>query len=110
MAEDRITICIEEAAEAGTKAALPNLAKQAVRKSVEIGCDVLCKNLKTFLSTFAGLLDDPLLVDSSTVIDEVELSLVVTASGGIELVGKLAAGSQAGVKIKLKRRGTERRP
>ena len=39
----------------------------------------------------------------NAVIDEVELSLVITASGGVELLGKLSVGAQAGIKVKLKR-------
>lgn len=104
MPKDRIPIVIEDAVEASTKAALPQLARQAVLKSVEVSGDVLRENLKAFLTKFAGLLEDGFLTDTHAAIDEIELSLVITANGGIELVGKLAAGSQAGVKVKLKRR------
>jgi hypothetical protein len=44
---------------------------------------------------------------SAFIIDEVELSLAVNAKGGIELLGKLEAGAQAGIKIKLKRRSRD---
>jgi hypothetical protein len=37
-------------------------------------------------------------------IDEIEISLAVTAEGGVELIGKVTAGVEAGIKITLKRR------
>jgi hypothetical protein len=42
--------------------------------------------------------------ESKFYVDELEISLAINASGGVELIGKLEAGAQAGIKIKLKRK------
>lgn len=86
-----------------TKSALPTLARAAVSRSIEVGAEVLQDSIRSFSQQFTGLLDGQPLDDNNIVIDEVELSLVVTASGGIELLGKLNVGAQAGIKVKLKR-------
>ncbi len=99
-----IKIWIEEGtSDSNTKSALPMLSRAAVNRSIEIGAEVLQDSIRSFSKQFTGLLDGKPLDDSKAVIDEIELSLVITASGGIELLGKLSVGAQAGIKVKLKR-------
>jgi hypothetical protein len=88
---------------ANTKSALPTLAQVAVSRSIEVGAEVLQDGIRSFCQQFTGLLDGQSLDGGKAVIDEVELSLVVSASGGIELLGKVSVGAQAGIKVKLKR-------
>ena len=89
--------------ETDRKAALPSLAKKA-STVVEVGADVLAQKLESFLTSFRPLIDVEKSNTSDFVIDEIELSLAVNASGGIELVGKLEGGAEASLKVKLKRR------
>ena len=100
---NKVSIWVDEAVENKTKAALPKLTKHAVKETVEISEDALRENIRNFVSSFAPLLDDGKLGDTSVAIDEIELSLAVTASGSIQLLGKVSAGTQASVKVKLKR-------
>lgn len=101
--EGKISIWVDEAVKDATKAALPNLARHAVTKTVEVSGDALRDNIRSFVSKFATLLDEGKVGDTNVVIDEIELSLTVTANGSIELLGKLSAGGQAGIRVKLKR-------
>ena len=82
--------------------ALPKIARKAAT-STQVSAQILSDNLKSFLKNFEGVID-PENDIGGFVIDEVELNLVVNAKGGIELIGKLEAGTQASMKIKLKRR------
>jgi hypothetical protein len=85
-----------------TKAALPTIARRA-SAVVEVETDLIAENLNAFMEKFRPVVESQD-QKSPFVIDEVELSLAVNAKGGIELLGKLEAGAQAGIKIKLKRR------
>jgi len=88
----------------GRKAALPRLADRVTAEVVEVDSSALSENLKVFLRKIQATIEDSSVEGSSYSIDEVELTLAVNASGGIELVGKLSAGAQAGIKVKLKKR------
>ncbi|MXN80134.1 hypothetical protein GR157_36150 [Burkholderia sp. 4701] len=100
---DTVKVWVDDTQETGTKSALPTLARTAVGKTVELSGDVLRKSIKTFAAQFSDLLDGSPIGEGTAVIDEIELSLTVTASGGVELMGKATVGSQAAIKLKLKR-------
>jgi hypothetical protein len=85
------------------KAALPSLAKKA-SAVVEVGAEVLAQKVQNFLANFRPLTESSELKDSPFVVDEIELSLAVNASGGIELIGKVEGGAEASMKITLRRR------
>ncbi len=84
------------------QSALPKIARKVVA-TTQVSAEVLSDNLKAFVKNFQDVID-PGNDIGGFVIDEVELSLVVNAKGGIELLGKLEVGAQASMKIKLKRR------
>jgi hypothetical protein len=98
-----VKIWVDDAQETGTKSALPTLARTIVGKTVEVSGEVLRESIKGFAAQFSGLLDASTIGEGSAVIDEIELSLTVSASGGVELLGKATVGSQAAIKLKLKR-------
>lgn len=100
---DTVKIWVDDAQEPGTKSALPTLARTVVGKTVEVSGEVLRESIKGFAAQFSGLLDGSPIGEGTAVIDEIELSLTVTASGGVELLGKATLGSQAAIKLKLKR-------
>jgi len=100
---DTVKVWVDDMQDAGTKSALPTLARNAIGKTVEVSGDVLRESIKSFAAQFSGLLDGGQLGNGSAVIDEIELSLTVTASGGVELLGKATVGTQAAIKLKLKR-------
>jgi hypothetical protein len=56
------------------------------------------------LDSSNSILDVDTSKESKFYVDELEISLAINASGGVELIGKLEAGAQAGIKIKLKRK------
>jgi hypothetical protein len=93
-----------------SKAALPRLGGGVVAASatevVSVSLDTVRKNLNAFLEQIGPLLDPPREALKNYEIEEIELSIAISGSGGIELVGKLEAGAQAGMKIKLKRKQT----
>lgn len=105
MKEEKIRIRTEVSTE--EKAALPRLGR-ATSKVVEVGIDALSDNLRNFLEKLQQILDKLPESKSAYYIDEVELSLVVNANGGFELIGKLEAGAKGGIKVKLKKRKTKR--
>src|ERR1700687_4647919 len=86
------------------KEALPGLKRAvAVWESVEVEGRHLCEALKNFLHDFESVFSETEKRSSFTV-DEIELNLAVNGEGGIELIGKLSASAQAGVKVRLKPR------
>jgi hypothetical protein len=90
-----------------TKAALPRLGggiAASATEVVSVSVDAVRKNLSAFLEQIGPLLDPPREALKGYEIEEIELNIAVNGSGGIELVGKLEAGAQAGMKIKLKRK------
>lgn len=95
------------AAEGGSKAALPRLGggvAAGATEVVSVSVDAVKKNLGDFLEQIAPLLDSAGEALKSYEIEEIELNIAVNGSGGVELVGKLEAGAQAGMRIKLKRK------
>lgn len=87
-----------------SKSALPRLGKAAGMQVVKVGANVLAENMQSFLALLDEVLSNQPKSVSGYSIDEIELNLAVNAHGGIELVGKLTAGMEAGIKIKLKAR------
>ena len=83
-----------------TKGALPfrpNLPKQ-----ISVESDVMTKNLLVFMDSFEQVFETES-EKKGFYIDEIELTLAVNASGGLELIGKANAGIEGGIKVKLKR-------
>ena len=100
---DTLKVWVADEPEANVKSAFGGLARAAVGRTVEIGADAMRESVEKFAAQFSPLLNGKPLGEGSAVIDEIELSLTVSASGSIELLGKAAIGSQASIKIKLKR-------
>ncbi len=85
-----------------TRSALPTLGK--VRTEVtRVEISVLSKNLTEFLAGFQQLLEGTPAPKAGYYVDEIELNLGVNGSGGIALFGKIEAGVEAGIKVKLKK-------
>lgn len=96
-----------EDSEKQIKNALPKFGQNASNvgaKVTEVSTEVLSNNLNSFLGSFENILSEQPEKIGDFFLDEFELTLGINASGGIELLGKLTAGAQAGIKIKLKRR------
>lgn len=85
-----------------TKAALPALGKTRFEVS-RVQLSAVSKNLTEFLTEFQAVFEIPADSKSGFYVDEIELNLGVSGSGGIALFGKLEAGVEAGMKVKLKR-------
>lgn len=88
----------------GSKAAIPRLADRVTSQVVEIDSSTISENLSSFISKIQPIITSSDIPDNSFSVDEIELSLVINASGGIELIGKLTIGAEAGIKVTLKRR------
>jgi hypothetical protein len=85
------------------KSAMPKMA-DLTNDSMVVSAEAVTNNINKFLDSFYPLLESQQSNNTSFFIDEIELSLVVNAKGGIELLGKLEAGAQASVKVKLKKK------
>jgi len=77
-----------------TRSALPSSPHVA-----EIACGTLTKNLQTFLNTLKQGLSQLEFSHSNYAIEKLELNLAVNAQGGIELIGKLSAGTTASIRL-----------
>jgi len=86
-----------------SKAAVPRMS-QVTRHVVTYTADTISENLSAFLKAFEPIAARAVSATSSFEIDEIELSLAVNGKGGIELLGKLEAGAEASIKVKLKRK------
>lgn len=93
--------------EEDTKSALPSIGRRFTTKTFELANDVLADRLEEFFNSFSAVLDH--LPDSiaSFSIDELELTLAINASGGIEMVGKAEAGITTGMKFTLRRQNKQ---
>jgi len=91
-----------ETTETATRNALPSLGRQRT-STTEVDLETLSENLKAVLSRFQAVLDEQPVAKAGYCVDEIEVSLGVTAKGSIALIGKLEAGMQAGIKVKFKR-------
>jgi hypothetical protein len=99
-----IEIWISSPAGDDRRAALPTLGKARYEVS-RVQFSILVKNLSDFLVDIQGVMQAP--ADSSSYsVDEIELNLGINASGGIALFGKLEAGAEAAIKVKLKRQNS----
>lgn len=73
-------------------------------KAYEVDTSVLSDNLKKTLVDLQIIMDDLPKSASGYCIDEVELNMVANGKGGIALmVGTLAVGVQAAIKVKIRK-------
>lgn len=84
------------------KAALPTLGKARI-KTTQVDMSILSANLKEVLAEFQQVVEDQPMTASGYYLDEIELSLGVSGNGSIFLLGKVEAGVQASIKVKIKR-------
>jgi hypothetical protein len=104
MLKDRsISVIVDANADAASRQAFPSLMTDIV-KSMSLSQKDLSENLRDFVSTISGILEASSNDDAKYVADEIELNLVVNASGGIELVGKISSGIQTSIRLVLRRR------
>ncbi len=88
------------------RSALPTLTKRAVGHVAEVSSEQLSANIKSFVQKFSSAFDAGIDTDLFT-LDEIELTLAVSATGGVELVGKMDVAAQGSIKVKLKRKSRE---
>lgn len=86
------------------KAALPTLRKLPPLEVSEVRVSDLAENLGNLLAQVQSALEKAQQVASSFTVEEIELNIGINAKGGLALIGKVEAGMEAGIKIKLKRR------
>ncbi|RTQ89228.1 MULTISPECIES: Pepco domain-containing protein [Stenotrophomonas] len=99
-----IRVLVEEPSEGNVRNGLASM-RSGMARVVEVGAMEMDDSVRKMADHFSKMLEDGFLASTSVVVDEIELSLAVTASGGVELLGKFSAGTQAGLKLKLKRKG-----
>ena len=88
--------------ESNTKGGMP--FGPSFKQKIAVRPEILSENLNVFLTSFNQIIESqPEKLSKGFYIDEIELSLSVNASGGIELIGKAEAGVEGGIKVKLKR-------
>lgn len=80
-------------------------SKKVVSKALtEIDPEVLSKNLEPIIKVFSGMFKAGDENNDACHVDQIEIHLNVNAKGGIELIGSLQAGVEAGIKIILTRK------
>jgi hypothetical protein len=87
------------------KAAVPRMAT-LTKHIASASSDALSQNLETFLQSFDKIVTEASSSINNFYVDEIELSLVVNGKGGIELLGRLEAGAEASIKVKLRKKIT----
>lgn len=85
------------------KGAMPTL-KNLSNNEITVTSEKLSLNLKGFLEKFKPVFEQQETQIGNFEISEIELSLAINASGGIELIGKVEVGIEGGIKIKLQKR------
>jgi len=70
---------------------------------VSVKAEVLTKELTAFVSDFGGVLDNISPKNSEFDLKEIEISVTVSASGGIQLIGKCEGEIQGTIKLTFKR-------
>jgi hypothetical protein len=93
--------------EVDTKSALPAIGRRITTKTLELTNDVLANCLEEFFSSFDSVLERLPNSVAGFSIDELELTLAINASGGIEVIGKAEAGISTGMKFTLKRQNKQ---
>lgn len=83
-----------------TKGALP--LRPTLPKQISVESEAVTKSLLDFIQNFNQVFQDAP-SSNNFYVDEIELSLAINASGGIELIGKATAGVEGGIKVTLKR-------
>jgi len=73
-------------------------------RAEEVDLSVLSGNMKRALTSFQTMMDDLPSSPSGYFIDEIELNMGISGSGGVALIGKLEVGMEAAVKVKIKRK------
>lgn len=96
-----LTIWSDESGSGG-KAALP-LPLLPTKRITQVAADTVAQNLKEVVESFDEILVEMGTSKSGFMLEEIEISLSVNAQGGVELLGKLSAGAQASIKVKLTR-------
>jgi hypothetical protein len=86
------------------KAALPTIRKPAALEVSEVRIADLADNLGDLMAQVQTAFEKAGHVASSLTVEEIELNIGINAKGGLALIGKLEAGMEAGIKVKLKRR------
>jgi hypothetical protein len=86
------------------KAALPALRRTGQLEVSEVRVSHLAANLGGLLAEVQAAFDTAQDVASTFSVEEIELNIGINAKGGLALIGKVEAGMEAGIKVKLKRR------
>jgi len=105
--KDRTIRILTQTIEEDTKSALPAIGRRITTKTLELTNDVLANRLEEFFSSFDNVLEHLPSSVAGFSIDELELTLAINASGGIEMVGKAEAGITTGMKFTLRRQNKQ---
>lgn len=84
------------------KAGLPDF-KAFAKKEIKVSTEALSKNLKEFMEKIKPIIESQAEKIGQFSVTEIELNLAINASGGIDLIGKMEAGIEGGITIKLTR-------
>jgi hypothetical protein len=74
------------------------------RRVAVVTNEFVAENLQKFMRAFDPVIEGMSSAAGRFYVDEIEVSLAIDAKGGVQLIGKMEAGAQATLKVKLKRR------
>ena len=103
MQTGEIEIVVPVSDSADVRHALPSPLR--VSKLIRLGGDELASALMEQIRPLAAVFAELDLGDAGCVVDEMRFSLQISAEGKVQMIGSLAAGTQAGLTITLRREG-----
>lgn len=98
---------LTQTTEEDAKSVLPSIGRRIATTTFELTNTALADRLEEFFNSFQAVLEHLPASTAGFSIDELELTLAVNASGGIEMVGKAEAGISTGMKFTLKRQSKQ---
>ena len=101
MEKDNTITVVTTHDEIESKNAFPSLRKTL--KEIKVNSEDLAKNMDDFLKRIEPVVRIQNQSIGDFRIEEIELNLAINGQGGVELIGKVEVGVEAGITIKLKR-------
>jgi hypothetical protein len=101
---DSITIIYREEPDHEGSKGFGSSFEEAVHKVGELSVSAVTENLKRLCGSIESVLKDIELTSIPYSLDEVELSVELTGTGEVRLIGSIGAQVQGGIKLKFKRR------
>ena len=82
------------------------LYNQTLFKQRALSIDVLRTNLSAFIESMSAIFDQTTASINNYELNEIEVNVDVSVTGGVSLIGSVDAGAAGGITLKFKRKQT----